>query len=251
MLDVALVIFGLLIATITMAIGIGGGILWTPLLILVYGLAPVEAVTTSLFIQVAGLSSGTFAYARANLVKFKLSLTFFVVALPGVFIGSFFTLNLSPNIVQLALGIMALILAMLFVVNSQEVEHDTSSHFDAKKIKKILPIPAVFGFIMGFLSLGISEWLIPALRNKLRMAMPKAIGTSIATMLLLALVASSIHFYFSESLHLKIIALGAAGTLIGGQIGAYISQRINDRLLQQSFIYLMTLIGIHLIFQAL
>ncbi len=251
MIEAALILFGVVIASAAMAIGIGGGILWTPLLILVYRLSPAEAISTSLFIQVVGLGSGTFAYARAGLVKKKLSAIFFLVALPGIIIGSFITIKLPQHAVQMALGIMAMTVAILFVVSNQDGEQGTNGGFDSAKIRSIAPIPFVFGFIMGFLSLGISEWLIPALRSKLRMDMPQAIGTSIGMMFALALVASIVHFSLSETLHLEIIALGSIGTLIGGQIGPHISRRINDRILQQSFIYLMTLIGIHLIFQAI
>jgi uncharacterized membrane protein YfcA len=251
MLEIALILFGTIIASAAMAIGIGGGILWTPLLILVYQLTPAEAISTSLFIQVAGLGSGTLAYSRAGLINKKLSGIFFLVALPGIIIGSFITINLPQQTVQMALGIMAMTLAILFVACNQDSDPDTDCNYDTDQIRRVVPIPFIFGFIMGFLSLGISEWLIPALRAKLRMGMPQAIGTSIAMMFMLALVASFVHFNLSETVHVKIIILGAIGTLIGGQIGPRISQRINDRLLQQSFIYLMTLIGIHLIFQAI
>lgn len=251
MLELALILFGVLISSATMAVGIGGGILWTPLLILVYGLTPTEAITTSLFIQVVGLGSGTIAYEKAGLVNKKVSITLFLVALPGVIIGSYVAINLSPSTIQMALGIMAMILAILFVASTQDAEQGISRSFDSKQIRRITPIPGIFGFVMGFLSLGISEWLIPALRNKLGMNMQQAIGTSIAMMFMLAIVASLVHYSLSESLFLDIIMLGAVGTLIGGQIGARVSQRINERLLKQTFIYLMTLIGIHLIFQAI
>ena len=53
-----LALAGLFISTAAMTIGIGGGILWTPLLILAYGLTPQEAIATSLLIQVIGMGSG-------------------------------------------------------------------------------------------------------------------------------------------------------------------------------------------------
>jgi hypothetical protein len=251
MLEFALILFGVIISSATMAVGIGGGILWTPLLILVYGLSPTEAITTSLFIQVVGLGSGSFAYSKAGLVNKKLSITFFLIALPGVIIGSFVAINLSPDTVQMALGVMAMTLAILFVASSQDTEQETAGSFNSRQIRRIAPIPGFFGFVMGFLSLGISEWLIPALRTKSGMNMQQAIGTSITMMFLLAIVASFVHYSLSETLCLDIIILGSVGTLVGGQIGARISQRINERLLKQTFIYLMTLIGIHLIFQAI
>jgi len=251
MLELGLILSGLLISTTSMAIGIGGGILWTPLLILAYGLTPQEAITTSLLIQVVGMGSGSLAYYRAGLVKIRLSLLFFLVALPGVIIGSLITVNLAQETVQMALGIMSMTLAILFVTSQEDIVDNITQNYLKEKVVQILPIPAFFGFILGSLSLGIGEWLIPALRNHLKLGMTTSIATVIPMMFLLALVASFIHYVLADAIHMGYFAWGAAGTIIGGQIGAHISRRINERLLKQSFIYLMTLTGIHLIFQAI
>ncbi|MCK4707005.1 MAG: sulfite exporter TauE/SafE family protein [Gammaproteobacteria bacterium] len=249
--ELILVLCGIAISSVSMAVGIGGGILWTPLLILAYGLSPQEAITTSLLIQVIGMGSGSIAYFRAGLVKVRLSLLFFIVALPGVVIGSFISVNLSAQTVQMALGIMAMMLAALFVNSQEEVVHNVSDNYPGKKVAQILPIPAFFGFILGSLSSGIGEWLIPALRTRLNMGMRTAIATVIPMMFLLALVASLIHSTTADTIHWTYFIWGATGTIIGAQIGARLSRHINERLLKQSFIYLMMLIGIHLIFQSI
>lgn len=249
--ELLLVASGIAISTVAMAIGIGGGILWTPLLILAYGLSPQESITTSLLIQVVGMGSGSIAYYRAGLVNTRLSLLFFFVALPGVIIGSFISINLSQQTVQMALGTMSMILAVLFVSSQEDVIHNFSKNFSKKKVAQILPIPAFFGFMLGSLSSGIGEWLIPALRNRLNMDMRSSIATVIPTMFLLALIASLIHSTTADMIHWTFFIWGSAGTIIGAQIGAHLSRRINERILKQSFIYLMTLIGIHLIFQSI
>lgn len=251
MYEAGLILAGILISTAVMSVGIGGGILWTPLLILVYGMSPQQAIATALFIQVVGMGSGTIAYLRAGLVEKKLSVIFFLVALPGVIIGSFITVSLSQETVQLSLGVMAMMLAMLFVSSSEEYEKAGAYVFNRKKVIHIVPIPAFFGFIMGFLSLGINEWLVPVLRSQLKLEMTRAIGTIVPVMFALAIVASSVHYTLVEDINLSYFIWGAVGTVIGAQIGVHISQRINERVLKQSFIYLMTLIGIHLIFQAI
>ncbi|MDH5735836.1 MAG: sulfite exporter TauE/SafE family protein [Gammaproteobacteria bacterium] len=251
MLELGLFFSGIIISSAAMAIGIGGGILWTPLLILVYKLSPQEAIATSLLIQVIGMGSGSIAYYRAGLVKTKLSLIFFLFALPGVIIGSLITVKLAEQTVQMALGIMSMMLAILFVNNRDEASENTSRAYTRKDIAHILPIPAFFGFTLGTLSLGIGEWLIPALRSKLKLGMTTSIATVIPVMFLLVIVASIIHWSFTRDLHLNYFIWGASGTLIGGQIGAHISRRLDERILKQSFIYIMTLIGIHLIFQSI
>lgn len=251
MYELGLVLSGIAIAAVVMTIGIGGGILWTPLLILGYGLSPLEAVSTSLLIQVVGMGSGTFAFLRAKLVEVKLTLVFFLVAAPGVIIGSYVTFNLPEQAVQLALGIMAMVLAVLFVSSNEEYEKTGKYVYDQKKVNHLLPIPGFFGFIMGFLSLGISEWLIPLLRSRLKLEMRRAVGTVIPMMFMLALLASATHYSLSNSINLNHFIWGSMGTLIGAQIGVHLAKNVNERLLKQSFIYLMTLIGVHLIFQAI
>lgn len=251
MVDISVFIAGICIASIAMAIGIGGGILWTPLLILVYGINPQESVTNSLLIQVAGLASGTYAYSRNGLVKMRMSLKLFMLALPGIIIGSFVTIQMEEKSIKMALGFMAMTLAVLFVSTRADTLTAHSQDDRNEKLGNIAVIPAFFGFIMGLLSVGIGEWLIPALRAKLKIPMLQAIGTSITMMLMLAIVAAVIHILLGGTLDYRLIVSGSLGTIIGAQIGAAISRKINDRILKQSFIYLMMLTGIHLIFQSI
>lgn len=249
--DPGLIFAGILISTIAIAVGIGGGILWTPLLILVYDMAPQDAIATSLLIQIVGMGSGTLAYFRSGKVETKLSLIFVLVALPGVIIGSYVTVTMAQETVQMALGIMSMMLAILFVSANVDINMDEQFKYTRKDIAGVLPIPAFFGFILGSLSLGISEWLIPALRSRLKLDMTTAIATAIPMMFILAIVASFIHWIMVDNFNYNYFLWGAIGTFIGGQLGAHISSHINERILKQSFIYLMTLIGIHLIFQSI
>lgn len=249
LVEAGLILAGVSIATMAMTVGIGGGILWTPLLILAYGLSAQEAVATSLIIQIAGMGSGAIAFFRARMVETRLALVFFLAAVPGVILGSFITVKLSQNIIQLALGVMAMTLAFLFVSSTDDLEEGKSP--GNTPVVSVLPVPAFFGFMMGSLSVGIGEWLIPALKHKLNLDMTRAIATVIPMMFLLAIVATSVHWTLAENIRLDYFAWGGLGTIIGGQVGARLSQRISERLLKQGFIYIMTLIGLHLIFQSI
>ena len=246
-----LIIAGLVIATAVMAIGIGGGILWTPLLILGYGLSPSDAVTLSLLIQVIGMGSGAVAYLRAGLAAPRLALILFAVAAPGVVLGSVFSVHLPQAYVQFALGVMAMTVALLFVSTQEELERPLGvGVFDRARLPGILPVPAFFGLMMGFLSTGIGEWIIPLLKGRLRMEMRRAIATVVPVMFLLALTAASLRSWMSHDILWEYVLWGGLGTLVGGQIGPQLNKRVAERLLKEAFIYLMTLVGIHLIFQA-
>jgi len=245
-----LVACGIAISTIAMAVGIGGGILWAPLLIVVYGLAPVEAVTYSLIIQIFGMGSGTVAFYRSGQTDLKLSALFAAAALPGVIIGSFGTHYIDENLLRLILGIMAMMLALMFVARNTEAEKGAELSYQGGEVRRLLPIPAIFGFIMGLLSLGIGEWLIPALRDRLRLTMSRSVAVVVPMMMLLALVSSLIHISSIDELHLNYVVWGALGTLIGAPVGARLSRVINDRLLKEAFIFIMTLLAVHFVFRS-
>jgi uncharacterized membrane protein YfcA len=242
---------GVGIASVAMTIGIGGGILWMPLLILAYGLSPQEAVSISLMIQVAGMGSGTLAYLKVTQVEKRLIGMFFLAALPGIIFGSLLTVNLPENQVNLALGAMSLTLALVFISGREELAGRGLYRFDKKKVAAILPIPAFFGLLMGFLSVGIGEWLIPSLKNKLNMEMTRAVATVIHLMFLLSIVGAVSHGIFSKNLHWDYFFWGALGAICGGQIAPRFAVKVSDRFLKEMFVYLMTLIGIHLIFHAI
>ncbi|KOR28536.1 hypothetical protein TI05_16750 [Achromatium sp. WMS3] len=242
---------GIVISTLVTALGIGGGILWTPLFILGFGLPPHQAVTTSLMIQVVGLGSGSIAYIKSGLVKTHLVVLIFIVALPGVIIGSILALRLPQQLVQMALGVMSLTLAILFVTAAVPLAADKKYSFDRVLLLKILPIPAFFGFMMGSLSVGISEWLVPPLRSRLGLSMPEAVASVIPVMFGLASIASLSHGLSSFPTYWIYFVWGAIGTIIGGQLGPRLAQQIDEVILKDTFIYLMTLVGIHLIFQSI
>lgn len=242
---------GVGIAFVAMTIGIGGGILWMPLLILAYGLSPQEAVCISLMIQVAGMGSGSLAYLRVAHVEMKLTVVLFLAALPGIVLGSFLVVKLPENQVNLALGIMSLILALVFISGREESSGQGTYRYDKKKVAEILPIPAFFGLLMGFLSVGVGEWLIPSLKNKLNMDMSCAVATVIQLMFLLAIVGALSHGIFSKNLNWGYLFWGGLGAVCGGQIAPGFAVKVSDRFLKEMFVYLMTLIGIHLIFHAI
>ncbi|MEA3332577.1 MAG: TSUP family transporter, partial [Pseudomonadota bacterium] len=64
------------------------------------------------------------------------------------------------------------------------------------------------------------------------------------------IIGSLIHLTLGSSPHWQTVAWAAPGVLIGGQIGPRITGYINERMLKEVFIFMLTLIGIHLIYNA-
>ena len=102
----------------------------------------------------------------------------------------------------------------------------------------------------GMLSVSMGEWLVPFMRSKLEMKMNKAIGTSIAIIFATSAFGVATHLLLGAGTDLGLVLWAVPGVVIGGQIGPRIAARINSRLLKEVFIFLLTLIGIHLVYNA-
>ena len=100
------------------------------------------------------------------------------------------------------------------------------------------------------LSISMGEWLVPMLRTKLSMKMNSSIVTSIAIIFGTCIAAATAHQLMGGQAELGVVLWAAPGVIIGGQIGPRIATRINERLLKEIFVFLLTLIGIHLIYNA-
>ncbi|MCP8317840.1 MAG: sulfite exporter TauE/SafE family protein [archaeon] len=72
-------------------IGVGGGFLTVPLLIIVYGFEPRLAVGTSLALVFFNTFSGSLAYLKQKRVDVKTGLMFTVLTIPGSILGAYFT----------------------------------------------------------------------------------------------------------------------------------------------------------------
>jgi len=241
---------GILIASLASAVGIGGGVMWMPFLLLALNIPPETAVLTSLLIQTAGMGSGSVAFYSQGLGDFRLALLFLSVALPGILAGAFLTSRLSPQGIELFLGILIMTTALLFVSSNQRYLDLGTSRVDMKKAVRYSWVTVLASLITGMLSISMSEWLIPLMRSRLDLKMSHAVATCISIAFGTCVIGSAIHLLMGTGADWRAVVWGVPGVIIGGQIGPRLTRRINDRKLKEIFIFLLTLVGIHLVYNA-
>jgi uncharacterized protein len=239
---------GMVIATVVSTVGIGGGILWMPFLLIILHLRPDTAVVTSLIIQAAGMGSGTFAFFRQKRIDPALVSIFLILTVPGIALGAFLTRLVPPLYLQLSLGLLTLLTAFIFVSSNQKYLQNGRTRAVTKKVWRSSWFVSIMAVASGMLSISLGEWLVPLMRSKLSLRMNVAVATSVATILCTCILGAMFHLLMGARADWTVIMWAAPGVIIGGQIGPLLTERINDRILKEIFIFLLTLIGIHLIF---
>ncbi len=238
------------ISTAVSAVGIGGGVLWMPFFLIVLKLTPEVAVATSLVIQAAGMGSASFSCVRQQRVDFKLMFFILAIAIPGVIGGSFLAGNLKSNIMQLILGLLVMTTAFLFVSSEQKYTDLGNDRANMGDIYRHAWITVPASVASGMLSTSMSEWLIPIMRSKLSLKMSNAIGTCISIAFAVSCVGAITHFLMGSQTKAVLILWAVPGVIVGGQIGPRLTKNINERLLKEAFVFLLTLVGIHLVYNS-
>lgn len=239
---------GFAIATMATLVGFGGGILWMPYLILVARLDPAQAVVTSLVIQVGGMGSGSVAVIKAKKTDLRLALYFAVCAFLGVPIGVWLSRLVSSDSIVFLLGVISLALALVFVYTQDSFEASLAKTVPLKQATPYLWLSTVFAVLTGLLSMGVGDFLVPVMRNRLRLSMESAMGACLIVMAMNAALAALLHIAIGERVATNLVLWAIPGVLLGGQVGPRLAGRIPDQTLKEIFIYGLSLAGIHMMF---
>ncbi len=239
---------GVLIAMLVTLTGIGGGLLWSPFLMVVYRFPPEKAITTALFIQMVGMFGGTYQYLRSGRVDLKLALLYTAFALPMVILGAFIGERVGEKVLTVSLGLVAIGVAVLFITGDDWYGEEVKKRADTKTALKYGIVPLTTSLLSGLLSVGVGDFIVPVMVKKLKLSMEVAIGTALAIMFVVVVFGAFSHLLFEGSASWPVLFWAAGGVLLGSFIGSNISERINDAHLRELFIFVLLFIGIHMIY---
>lgn len=257
---VLLVLLGAVAAVFGSIVGLGGGIIIVPALML---LAPsitgaemdhAVAVGVSLTVLIVTALASTMAYAKRGIVDFRLSALLFAASGPAALLGSAITGLLPQGAFQLAFGCSMLGLSLLMMFRDRmkpftkqwPVERTLTDASGERHVYGYGVLPAlVIGFFVGFISglfgIGGGSLFVPLMVLLFRFPPHVATATSVFVIFLSAILGSGMHAALGEVDWLYVLAL-APGAWIGGKLGARIALRLTGnglmRLLRGSLLAL-------------
>ena len=116
-----LILIGLLSGFLSGLVGVGGGIIMVPLLIMVVGLTQFQAQGTAIFTMLPPIGIlAAINYYKAGHVKWEYAILIAVTFVVGGYLGSNLSLSLSPSLVRRVFGIVMLITALKLLFTKKQ-----------------------------------------------------------------------------------------------------------------------------------
>ncbi len=243
-MDWTLALGALVVGTVVGLTGMGGGALMTPMLVLLFNVSPLSAVSSDLVAAAVMKPVGSFVHFRNGTVQMSLVKWLCIGSVPAAFGGVLIERSLGSgqtveDFVQYALGIALILAAIgLFFRSYQRLaeraatrdghrEEDPQGppHLNVKPVPTIL-IGVVGGLVVGMTSVGSGSLMIIALMYlypKLRAR--QLVGTDLVQAVPLVAAAAIGHLVFGD------FQLSVTGALLVGSIpGAFIGAQLSSRL---------------------
>ncbi|MHA6482670.1 sulfite exporter TauE/SafE family protein [Paenibacillus sp. strain BS8-2] len=259
---ILLMLLGLVAATFGSLVGLGGGIIIVPGLLLFAPMLigePIDhatAVGISLTVLIVTALASTISYKKKGIVDFRSGLLFFVTSGPASIAGAAITGLMKAGSFQLMFGTLMLFLAALLIGREymkpfakewpiQRSIIDTSGqvHTYGYGLWSALAIGLGVGLISGLFGIGGGSLFVPMMVLLYRFPPHVATATSMFVIFLSAILGSGMHVALGEIDWLLVAAL-VPGAWIGGKIGATIASRLSgNKLMWLLRITLLALAG--------
>jgi len=109
---ILLLIIGALTGILAALIGIGGGLVFVPVLIVFFGVIPNDATLISSFVIIFVSMSGSLKYIRLKRIDYRTSFIYAAFAIPGSIIGGIISEVIDPDLLRRIFGVAIIIYAV-------------------------------------------------------------------------------------------------------------------------------------------
>lgn len=254
-------------------LGLGGGIIVTPALTLIFGIDIQYAIGASIISVIATSSGSAIAYIKDGITNLRVGMFLEISTTIGAITGAFVSGLLSATALYIIFGLLLLYSAfnMIKKVGSEfptNVKPDPlatklnlhDSYYD-KSLRQtvdyqVANVPAGFGVMYGagiasgLLGIGSGAFKVMALDVFMKMPLKVSSATSNLMMGVTA-AASATVYLFQGDIQPAIAAPVAIGVLVGATLGTRIMQRLKSKVIRIIFIPVILYVAFQMILEGL
>lgn len=233
-------------------LGLGGGLLITPLLNLLFGI-PIEVAIATSLVAVIGTSSATASvYVEQKLSDIRLGMVLELATTMGAVSGAVVAGLLSRRMLTI---LFSLFLAyagtsMLRRAGSRELASEDPEEYRVKRVPLGLFLSYLAGGISGLLGVGGGPIKVPLMY--LLMGIPLKVATATSNFMIGVTAAASAFVYYQRG---HILAYPTApvvvGVFAGSLVGSHVSRRVPTRWILWLFVSVMFYLAVTMAVKAI
>ena len=265
-----LLIMGVGAGVLGAILGIGGGMIITPVLTIMMGLDIKYAIGASIISVIATSSGSTIAYLKDDMLNLRVAMFLEIATTVGAIMGALLVGVFSSNFLYVLFGFFLLystynMIRKLFDKKGEQVftGHDpivdkfklASTYYDKSEQKQVdysmKNVPGGFimmwaaGLASGLLGIGSGAFKVIAMDTIMKMPLKPSSATSNLMMGVTAAASATVYF-FNGSIRPDIAAPLAIGVLVGATIGARLMQVLKPRVIRMIFIPIILYMGVQM-----
>ena len=274
-METALIITGIAVAAgiFGALMGLGGGMIVTPALTMLFGIDIRYAIGASIIAVIATSSGAAAAYTRDKITNIRAGMFLEIATTTGAVAGAVTAGMVSPKLLYVTFGILLLYSAMLMlkkrdmelpkgvVMSETGKKFNLGGRYYDKALKKEIEdgVDSVYGgvgvmFGAGILSgmLGVGSGAFKVMAMDLFMKLPMKVSSATSNFMMGVTAAASAGIYFFRgNIDPKIAGPVAVGVLIGSTIGARIMQKMRSTTIRKMFIPVLIYVAVTMILKGL
>ena len=252
-------------------LGIGGGMIVTPIVTLAMGLDIKYAIGASIIAVIATSSGSTIAFLKDDVLNLRVAMFLEIATTIGAIIGALLTGAFEPMILYILFGSLLVFSSwnMYRKMRSgqevlQQVHADkwaekfnlNSSYYDKNTKQQVdyqvENVPGGFlimlgaGLASGMLGIGSGAFKVMAMDGAMKMPLKPSSATSNLMMGVTAAASATVYF-FNGSIRPDLAVPLALGILGGSTIGTRIIQNLPSKLIRLIFIQILLYLGLQMI----
>jgi len=222
-----LVLLGVLAGGVGSMTGIGGGLVITPVLTLVFGVPIHHAIGASLCCVIATSSGAAASYVEHRLSDIRLGMTLELASTVGAVMGSLVSGLLSRGMLAVAFALFLIVAASSMLRRRLKTNPASLEGLEDYKVKR-LPFGLLGSGGAGIISglLGVGGGIIKVPLMYLVMGVPFKVATATSNFMIGVTAAASAFIYYSRGDIRPLIAAPAAvGVFFGAGLGSRLMRR--------------------------
>lgn len=272
-LSIKILFISIVAGIVGSVLGLGGGIIVTPALTLLFNVDIKHAIGASIISVICTSSGSAIAYLKDKITNVRIGMFLEVATTVGAITGAFLGGLFNSSILYLIFGFFLLYSAINMIKkrNTETPENITTdplaeklnlngSYYDkaldknidytVDSVKGAFAVMYGAGIMSGLLGIGSGSFKVMAM--DMFMKLPLKVSSATSNFMMGVTAAASAGIYFSKGdIDPKIAAPVALGVLIGATIGAQIMQKLKSKTIRKIFIPILGYVSIQMILKGL